>query len=112
MVMTTQENQVVDRGRPTVGPVHDVVSVDEPPVHTAWEATLAIAPFERPADCRRNDAGFAADIERLTIARLDHPHDGRIATNPPDGFGGHDRPILDLRWVLGIDRAKFRQRFS
>ena len=81
MVSRAKQEQVVERGLTAVGPVLDVVAVEEAPVPAAGEA--AAVPVSCPygaLDGLRYGAGLAADAERFTLFILGQDDGVAVAT--------------------------------
>ena len=62
VVTPTEQHQVVERRPAPVGPMLDVMGVAAA-VAAAGEATLPVADRQRPAECGREGARAAADVE-------------------------------------------------
>ena len=69
MVVTAEEDQVVELGLAAMGPVLDVVGVEPAPVVAAREATAPVAKLEGAADCRGHGSRLSADREHLSRTR-------------------------------------------
>ena len=74
-MVTAEQDEVVERRRPAVGPVLDVVGVDEAMALTAGELATAVAGREGSADRRRDRATLAADRDWLAVL-LDQRNEG------------------------------------
>jgi hypothetical protein len=62
VVERADESQVMQRGLPTVGPVPDMVTVDETLVRAAWKLTPAVARPQCAPYRGRNGSALSADI--------------------------------------------------
>src|SRR5262245_26550041 len=89
----------------------DVVTVDETAVRTTRKTAAAVTTLQCSIDCRRNYAGFAADVERFAVVSLDDRHDSAVTRDAANRFGSNDRSILHLRRIVGVGGTIFRQRF-
>ena len=111
MVMATEQDEVIEFRFPAVGPVMDVVTVDETAVGTTRKTAAAVATLECAIDGGGNDARFAADVQRFAVGGLQNGHNTAVTRDATDRLGRDNRPILYLRRIIGIDRAVFGQRF-
>ena len=109
-MVPAQQHEVVETGRATVGPVSDVMTIDESRVHAAGKPTAAVAPLQRAMHRRRNHPRFAADIERFAAAALENSDHRAVAGDPAHRFGREHRPVLDLRRIIRIEIAVLDQR--
>ena len=82
MVPAAEEDQIVERRRPAVGPVPDVVSIDAD-VPASRKPALAVAGVQRPVQGRRDRPRAAADGEYLAVGAVLHPDRRRVAGEPP-----------------------------
>ena len=88
MMVTAQQEQVVEPGLAAVGPVADVVRIDMMAGRAAGKAAAAVAPVECAADGRRNTAAAAADIQRACLkvaAAVFQPVHHAAVTGQPAG---------------------------
>jgi len=60
---STEQHQVVQLRLAALGPVHDVMGVDEPRAGAPGEASAPVSSPERAADGRRDAASRAADVQ-------------------------------------------------
>jgi hypothetical protein len=80
VVPSTGENEVAERGLAAVGPVLDVVGVEEEDVGAAGEGALVLlAEVEGATDSGGNRAGAAADVENVAAVVLDDLDEGGVA---------------------------------
>jgi hypothetical protein len=92
MVVTAEQDEIVQRGRAAVRPVSYVVGVR--PLRTAIaarEGAAAVAHGEGGADPRRDDAGAPPDIERLAGGIEDDPDDRELVHAPST----HDVTVVE-----------------
>ncbi len=73
VMMTAQQNEVVDRGVTAIRPVTDVMRIDEAVMAAAREPAATVARLQGPAQCRRYGPGLAADIEWIARFILRYP---------------------------------------
>ena len=71
-----QGDQIVQLGLAAVGPVLDVMALDEAGGGAVGEAAAAVAGVQCSFQGRRDGAGAPADIQRLAVAVLDQAHQG------------------------------------
>src|SRR5690606_5694348 len=83
MMVAAQKHQIGQPRRAPVGPVPDVMAVQEARVRTARKAAAGIARLQRPANRRRDAAGLATNVQWSAQAILDDGHDACIAREPP-----------------------------
>jgi hypothetical protein len=83
MVRRAQRQQILETRLAAVGPMVNVMCVEPARVVAAGERAAAIARDERALDCGRDNALFAADVERSTIAVIDDRHDRTVAAESP-----------------------------
>jgi len=83
VVVTTQQHEVIEFGFAPVGPVDDVVSVDEALPGASREAAAAIAPAEPPDNGWGDGAGAAADVEHIPRRVLGHDDEAGVAGETP-----------------------------
>ena len=94
VVLSAEQDQVVQGGVAAVGPVPDVVGVGPGwGAVAAGKGAAAVADGERGAQGGWDQAGAAADVEGLAV-RVEHdPGDGGVAADPPGCFGAeHGTP--------------------
>ena len=89
VVPAAQQHEVVHASLAAVGPVADVVGVDETGAGTAGEAAALVAVVQGAADGGRDGAGFASDIQRFAPGGLVPMDDGGIAGQAPGRFRGN-----------------------
>ena len=106
-----QQDEVVEFGLTPIGPMHDVMAIDEARVHTARKPATAVAAFQRAVNCGWNRPCFAPDIQRFALPRLANAYDRAVTCDPAHRFGRQHRSILHLRRIVRIDRPILRQRF-
>ena len=109
--MSTKQHEVVESGLSTIGPVRDVMAIDEAGIYTTRKTTAVVSSLQCAADRRWNRARFAPDIERFAVLGLTNAYNTTIADNPSYGLGCEHRTILDLRRIVRVDGAVLRQRF-
>jgi len=73
VVMTAEQNEIVDRGVATIRPVADVMRIDETAIAAAREPASAVARLQGPAQRRRYGAGLAAYIEWIARVIFRYP---------------------------------------
>src|SRR6266487_3053736 len=95
MVPPAEQHEVVQARLAAPRPVANVMGIDEEAVLTAWEAAAVVAPLQRPPHRRRDRTGLPADRERLPLP-LTHPHDRRVAGEPPRRLARDRRPLVEL----------------
>jgi hypothetical protein len=96
VVMAAKEDEVVERGLATMGPVANVVGIDEAAHLAPGEATAPIPLAERPIDRRRNRPRLPPDGENLAAS----PDDRRqrpVTAQPADDLRADRGPIGELR---------------
>jgi hypothetical protein len=94
---TTQQDEVRERRRATVGPVHDVVGVG-PRVRpvAAGEPASPIPHDQGSADRRRDDLGPSADVEWLRRSRQHDARHGGVAAEAPSDLDRHGTYVVGL----------------
>ncbi len=98
VVPVAQKNQVVEVGRSTMDPVHDVVRRAPfcRPI-AAWPPAVTIAGVERAA-CRPGDCPLGApDIDDRRVRAEQDAGDAAVASQPFDGLGRDRQRELHLR---------------
>ena len=108
VVMTAEQQQVVDRGLAAVRPVFDVMRIDETTLRTAREAATRVAGPQRPAQRRGNCAGLAADSERIARGILGDPQQAAVASDATDRVGRQSRTAVECRAAVGVGAKRFR----
>ena len=91
-----QQDEVVERGLPAVGPVLDVMAVEPMGGGAAGEAAPAVAARERAAHRRRDAAGAPPDTERLAVRAIDDGDDACVAAQPTGGLRRDSGAVLNL----------------
>ena len=90
VVVPAQQDQIVQVGGPTVGPMFDVVAVDVADPSTSGELTATVPGPELTTQPAGNGPGPAADAEDLTVVVDRGLHD-RITRQPACRLIGEDR---------------------
>ena len=111
MMEPADGNEVGQTGRAAIGPMLDVMTVDEAGVGAPREAAAAVAALERPAQGRGDDACLAAHVQRFTLRCFQNPHDSSIAAQPSYGFSGGGTAILELGRISRVNVSILGQRF-
>src|SRR5437763_4871120 len=88
MVAPAQHREVRERGRPSLGPVPDVMALAEAP-SAAREATPTVPMMERAAYSRRNRTRPRGDFDHSAVLRVLHHHAARVACQAPGRFRGN-----------------------
>lgn len=96
VVEEAQLEEVVEGGLAALRPVPDVMGLDEAPLVAAGKAATAVTAAKRPPDPGRDAPGLPSHTEGPPAFRKEHPEQARVAGDPPDGLGGHPRPLLQL----------------
>ena len=97
MVEVTQLHQIREARLTAMGPVRDVVALDEMPGGAPREAATPlrgqahIPGPECPVNGRGDAAGLAAHVERHAGTVFRKTHDARVAGEPPGAFAGQLR---------------------
>src|SRR5205814_7602536 len=97
MVRPADQGEVGQRGRPAVGPEHQVMTVapDRQPVAAGEDAVL-VACGERPAGRRRNAPAGVSDL-LVEFAQPGDTRDGGITGEPLDRRRRDHRPRVEPR---------------
>src|SRR5688500_6628794 len=93
MMAPADEHGVLEIGLPDVSPVNDVMPVDDP-MRAAGKTTAAIPNAQRAPERGGNRPRLPADVERLAGRIIQNRNDAGIAEQPPTGFRGEARAIL------------------
>ena len=70
VVAPAEQNEVVDPGLTTIGPVPDVVGINKLVAGTTRKATASVSSFQCTPYGGWNGAGFATDVERFIVLAL------------------------------------------
>ena len=102
-MMAAQQYQVLQAGVATIGPVLDVVTIDEMGIGAAGEAATVVSEAQRPADGGRNGPGFTADGQRFAVFILGQLDEGAVAGNAAGCFRGNMWAVVEAGnlWVGG-----------
>jgi len=97
MVWPAQQDQVRERGRPPIGPMHDVMRI-APSVGTvaAREPAMPVPDRHGPAQSSGHHGGPPADVERLGPSPGDDPAHQGVAGPPPGGLGRDRADLVEL----------------
>src|SRR5256885_14918359 len=88
MVAPAQHREVRERGRPSLGPVPDVMALAEAP-SAAREATPTAPMMERAAYSRRNRTRPRGGFDHSAVLRGLHHHAARAARHPTGRLRGN-----------------------
>ncbi len=102
MVEVTQLHQVLQARLTAMGPVLDVVTLDEIPRGAPREAAATVSGPECPVNGGRDAAGLSTDVERHAISVFHQAHDSRVAGEAPGALVGKLRTVLQLRAARGV----------
>jgi hypothetical protein len=91
-----QQHQICQARGTAIGPVDDVMSVDEAPLRAAREATAPIADAQRPRNRRRNLPCAPPDVQHVALAILVHARPAAVARHPPRRFRGNVGAVFEL----------------
>ena len=108
VVGRAEQDEVVERRLPALGPVLDVMAVQPVSGGAAGEAASAVAARERAAHRGRNAAGASSYAQRLAIRTVHHGDDSGIAAQPPGGLRRDGGAVLDFT----APRASIREDFG
>ena len=103
-----EQDEVVERGLPALGPVPDVVAMEPVDGGTAGEAPPAVAARERPAHRGRDAAGAPPDAQRLAAWSVDDGDDAGVAAEPPGSLRRDGGAVLDFTAPGAAVREDFR----
>ena len=92
----TQQHEVVETGLTTVGPVLDVMTVNELVMGAAREAAAAVSGLQRTAHRGWDRAGTATNVEGLTGFVLGDLGPATIAGNPPRCLRGNVGAVFEV----------------
>ncbi len=92
MVPAAEQHEVVEPGRPAVGPVPDMVNVAAPRV-AAGEPALTVPRLQRPPQRRRDGPGLPPHIEDRAVRVVLHHDRPGIARHAAGGLGRHAEPV-------------------
>jgi hypothetical protein len=67
MMVSAKQHEIVEFRFTTIGPVVNVVGVDETGVRAARETATPVTTLQCAIDCGGNDTRFAADIQRFAV---------------------------------------------
>ena len=110
MVASAQQDEIVETGGPSIGPVLYVMSVAPPPRRSAaCDDAPTISGRERFSDAAAHDSGRPADIEHLRLAGGDDPCDLGVAGELPGGPGCDHARVVELH-ANGTIRVRERAR--
>ena len=70
--------------------------IDIAAVRAAGKAAALVAGIQEAAKRGGDSARLAPHVERLAIIIFDQSNDAGVAGQPPGGFRGHRRPVLEL----------------
>ena len=90
---TAELHQVIEPGLAAIGPVLDVMTVDEVPVRAAPKAAAVVAHLQAAPDRRRNRSRLAADVQRSDLPAVGHAHQRGIA-RPAPKYGRFEKKRL------------------
>jgi hypothetical protein len=94
VVVAAGEGEVEQAGGSAVGPVLDVVGVAPVGGSSAvWVGAAFVAGPEGGEQGWGDQAFGASDVEGLAVAAKDDGHDGGVAGELADGFGGEDLAV-------------------
>src|SRR3972149_3821065 len=91
-----QRDEIRKPRLPALRPVLYVMAVHEPCMRTTREPTALIAGAKCAAQCGRNCAGLAADIQRLTLFVLNEYDEARITCEATRGLSRNARAFFQL----------------
>src|SRR5215831_10377484 len=111
MVVTAEQHEVVESSLAAIGPMLDVMRVDEARARAARETAALVAAPQCSVQRRRHDASLPADREWLGGRGFDDRDDRCAAGKTPDGLLRDDRAVIDGGWIIRIDSASSAQRF-
>ena len=103
MVMSAEQHQVIQAGFAAIGPVFDVMPIDESAVCAPREAAAAIPDAERAAHWRWNRPGTAPDGQWLSVFVLLDAHHRAIASDSPRCFRGNVGAIVDVGYSFAAE---------
>jgi hypothetical protein len=92
VVVAAEQDEVVQTGLTALGPVADVMGIDEPPPLAAGELAASVAREQRPADRGRDRTRSSPDAERFAVS-LDQGDERAIAGETPGGFRRDPRAV-------------------
>jgi hypothetical protein len=94
-------DEVGQVGAAAVGPVVDVVGVQEAPPVAAGEAADRVAAPQRAPERRRHAARSAADRQGPSVA-LEDAHQAGVAAEPAGGLGVQRAAVLELAAAVAV----------
>lgn len=106
MVTATQQHEVVEARRASIGPVIYMMSI-APAGGAAWKATPGVAGGERAADRRWNRARLAAHVDHGTVGVVAHGHQRGVAGQTPRRFRRNvHRAVVDFECTIEDVRCR------
>jgi hypothetical protein len=106
MVISAHRDKIGDLRLAAVGPVLDMMRIQESALLTAGEATTRVTPPQGPPQSDRYDARLASDVEGRARRVLDPRHQGCVATQAPQGLGRDGGAVFDLAATVGVWRTQ------
>jgi hypothetical protein len=94
VVPATQQDQIRQRGVPTLGPILNMMGLAEGKI-TAWEAAPVVAIGDRSAHGCRNRTRPGPNLHDQAIGIMTHLHPTGIARQPLGRFRGNAGAALD-----------------
>jgi len=91
MMPTAQQHRIREARLAPIGPMADVVRIDEASVRTAGKGAAAIPGPQGALERRRHRALLAPDIQGLAVGPIHHRHDTAVAAQAFNGFHGQVR---------------------
>ena len=101
VVVAAQADQVSERGLATIGPVMDMVTLDEDAVAAAREAARRVSFQQRTLHRRGDRARLPTDGQRRAGLILDHVDDAAVAREATGRFRGNAGAIARDRERIG-----------
>ena len=96
MMVRAQGDEILEVGRPLVGPVHNVMDVGEDVVRAAGESTPPISPLGLPALRPGGEATGAPFEHGVTERVVEAQGNAGIAADAADGLRAQEAQALDL----------------
>ena len=96
MMGRAEQDEVVERGLPAIGPVLDVMAVEPVGGGAARKAASAVTACKCTAYGWRDAAGSAADAERLAVRTVHDRNDAGVAAQPSGGLRRDGGAVLDF----------------
>ena len=108
MVVRAQLHEFIEGRAATIGPVFDVMAVQVAGRTAAGKAAALVARGQCAFQCRRDGAGLAADVERLSFGVFNDAYDARVAGQTADGVRCKVWTVVQMAVTIAV---KVDQRF-